>query len=70
MSLGASRSRLVALGRDLATHWQATRETWTDARRDHFERTYLVPLFAALERAGTALEQLDAVVSQVRKDCE
>lgn len=70
MSLSASRSRLIALSRDLASHWQATRETWTDAQRDAFEKTYLAPLFAALERAGHALEQLDEVAAKVRKDCE
>lgn len=70
MSVGASRSRLVALTRELATQWQATRDSWTDAKRDEFERTYLAELFAAVDRAGSALEQLDEVVTHVRKACE
>ena len=70
MSVAASRSRLIALTRDLALEWQATRESWTDAKRDEFERTFLTNLFAAVDRAGHSLEQLDEVVTQVRRDCE
>lgn len=70
MSVAASRSRLIALTRDLAAQWQATRETWTDAKRDEFERAFLTPLFAAVDRAGNALEQLDEVVNRVRRECE
>ncbi len=70
MSIAASRSRLIALTRELAQHWQTTREAWTDAKRDEFERTYLVNLFTAVDRAGNALEQLDEVVTRVRRDCE
>jgi len=70
MSLGATRSRLLALTRDLAQHWAETRESWTDAKRNEFEKTYLAPLFGAVDRASSALEQLDEVVIRVRKDCE
>jgi len=70
MSLSATRSRLLALSRDLATHWQVTRESWTDAKRDEFERTYLANLSAAIDRADAALEQLDTVITQIRKECE
>jgi hypothetical protein len=70
MSVAASRSRLIALTRELAQHWQATRDSWTDAKRDEFERAYLVNLFTAVDRAGNALEQLDEVVTRVRRDCE
>jgi hypothetical protein len=70
MSLSATRSRLLALSRDLATHWQATRESWTDAKRDEFERTFLTNLSAAIDRADAALEQLDTVITQIRKECE
>jgi hypothetical protein len=70
MSLSASRSRLNALTRDLAARWEGTRDSWNDAKRDEFERRFLRPLFAAVDKADTALEQLDELVTQVRKDCE
>lgn len=70
MSLGANRARLNALTRDLAARWEATRDAWNDSKRDEFERRFLRPLFAAVDKADTALEQLDELVSKARKDCE
>lgn len=70
MSLHDSRSRLMALARDLSVHWQEARESWSDAKSDEFERRFLDELFASVERAGTALEQLDEIVTKARKDCE
>lgn len=70
MSLSASRSRLNALTRELSVRWQETREAWTDAKRAEFERQYLDALFSAVDRAGSALEQLDELVTQARRDCE
>ncbi len=70
MSLGGSRSRLTALTRDLSAHWRLTRESWNDAKAEEFERLYLKPLLASVDRAALALEQLDEVVIKARKDCE
>lgn len=70
MNLSASRARLLALTRELSLRWQETRATWTDARRDEFERRFMDPLFTAVDKAGTALEQLDVTTTQTRKDCE
>lgn len=70
MNLGGHRSRLAALTRDLAARWEETGGVWTDAKREQFGKEFLVPLFAAVDRAQTALEQLDELASKVRKDCE
>lgn len=70
MSLNASRSRMAALTRELAGHWRETRESWVDSRRDEFERQYMNELFASVDRALTAIEQLEEVLKKVRKDCE
>lgn len=70
MSLGAGRSRLNALTRDLAARWQTTRDSWNDSQSEAFERRFLQPLFAAVDKADTALEQLDQLVTKARKDCE
>jgi thymidylate synthase len=70
MSLGASKARLAALTKDLVVRWEATRESWTDAKGGEFERTYLVELAAAVDRAGTVLDQLDRLVLKLRSDCE
>lgn len=70
MSLDATRARLVGLTRELSARWRETRDLWTDAKRDEFEERFLAPLWAGVDRADTALEQLDELVSKVRKDCE
>lgn len=70
MSLSASRSRLAALTRDLAVRWEQTGEHWADQPRDEFERRFLVDLFAAVDKAGAALEQLDEVIAKARRECE
>jgi hypothetical protein len=64
------RARLVALTRDLHVRWQETREHWSDAKRDEFERRFLTELFSSVEKASSALEQLDEVVTKARTDCE
>lgn len=70
MNLAANRSRLSALTRELTARWSETRESWNDAKRDEFERVFLRPLLAAVDRADTALEQLDDLVTHARRDCE
>lgn len=70
MSLGATRSRLAALTRELQVRWQETRGSWTDAKRDEFEQKHLAALLAAVDRASTALEEMDELLTKVRKDCE
>lgn len=70
MNLSGNRASLLALSRELSLHWQETRASWSDVRRDEFEHHYLDPLFAAVEKAAAALEQLDAITTQTRKDCE
>lgn len=69
-SLGSTRSRLAALTRELNVRWHETRLSWNDAKRDEFERTHLAPLLEAVDKAGTALEQLDEIVLKARKECE
>jgi hypothetical protein len=70
MSLGADRSRLAALTRELAARWRETKDSWNDAKAEEFERLHLLALFAGVDRAVTALEKLDELVTKARKDCE
>ncbi len=70
MSLSGSRSRLAALTRDLSIRWRETRDHWTDAKGAEFEAQYLQGLIANMDRAVTALEQLDDLLKKARTDCE
>lgn len=70
MSLGGSKSRLIALTRELALHWNETKNSWRDAKSDEFERHYLQELFIAVDRSVTVMEKLDNLLAKIRKDCE
>ncbi len=68
--MNSSGARLSAITKELAVHWQQTRESWSDAKSLEFETKYLQELFSSVERTLTTVEQLDKVLSQIRKDCE
>lgn len=70
MSLRSTRARLVSLTQNLRRDWEDTKQVWHDERSAAFERRHLAELFAAVDRAGTALESLDRLVQKVRNECE
>jgi hypothetical protein len=54
----------------LQADWNQTRSTWTDAKATEFHKTYLEPLPALVAQAGIAMEELNALLSKIRHDCE
>ncbi len=54
----------------LQSDWQQTRTTWMDAKSLEFQKTYLDPLPALVAQAGVAVEELNALLSKARHDCE
>lgn len=70
MSLSGSRSRLGGVTRELAARWRETREHWTDAKRDEFERRFLGELWPNVDRSIAAMEELDQLLAKVKRDCE
>ena len=43
---------------------------WLDAKSQEFEQRYLQELFATVDKTVAAIEQIDKLVTRVRKDCE
>jgi thymidylate synthase len=66
----ASGNKLSAITRELWTQWQQTKAFWKDERSREFEQRYLDELLASVDRAVTAIDQLDKLITKVRKDCE
>ena len=66
----ASGSRLVGLTMELRTQWQDTKLYWKDAKSLEFERRFMEELLASVDRTVTVIDQLDKLVSKIRKDCE
>lgn len=66
----ASGNKLTAITRELWAQWQRTKGSWHDARSQEFERRYLEELLTSVSRTVTVMDQLDKLVTKVRKDCE
>jgi hypothetical protein len=70
MNLTGNKSRMTALERDIALRWEDTKQHWHDAKSEEFERRFMQELFPHVNQAVTAVEKLDELFKQIRKDCE
>ena len=70
MSLGSSRSRLLALTKELLLKWGETREQWKDAKSQEFGREYMEQLLLHVEKAVSICDRLDRIINKARNDCE
>ena len=70
MSLSGSRSRLSAISKELAIQWRETKNYWRDTKSQEFEQKFLQELFISVERSVAVIEQLDKVITKIKKDCE
>ncbi len=55
--------------KDLNAYWERTAFAWNDAARDKFEKEHLRDFAEAIRSAANALDQIEALVRQVRKEC-
>ena len=69
MSLLGNRSRVTGLTKEVVAQWQHTKESWRDSKSEEFERRYMDELLSSVNTACSAIEQLDKVLSKMRKDC-
>lgn len=68
--MNASAARLEALTRELRGKWFQTKESWADAKSKEFEQKYLQELFPGVDKAVTVIDQLDKLVTKLKRDCE
>ncbi len=66
----SSAARLDALTRELRAKWWQTKESWADAKCQEFEQRYLQELFPGVDKAVAIIEQLDKLITKIKKDCE
>ena len=66
----ASSNRLSGITKELRAQWLDTKSYWKDAKSLEFERRYMEELLASVERTVTVIEQLDKLITKIRKDCE
>lgn len=70
MSLQTNKGRLIGLSRELMRSWQETQDVWRDQKSRDFDKTYMQPLFDAVDNAAVAMDDLEKVLQKLRKDCE
>lgn len=68
--MNANGTRLAGATRELWLQWQQTRNSWRDAKSQEFEAQYLSELVATVDKSVAVIEQLDKLLSKIRKDCE
>lgn len=55
--------------KDLKEYWERTASSWNDSARDQFEAEYLKDLAEAVRAAATAMDQIELLLRQVRREC-
>jgi hypothetical protein len=70
MSLSAKKNRLSGITKELLIDWAQTKESWKDAKSQEFEQKYLQELFTGVDSAMTVLDQLENILTRIKRDCE
>lgn len=68
--MNASGTRISGLTSELWLKWQETKELWQDQKALEFERNYLGELRPSVDKTVDVIEQLDKLLTKIRKDCE
>ena len=66
----ASGNRLSGITKELRAQWSDTKNYWKDAKSLEFERRYMEELLASVDRTVTVIEQLDKLITKIKRDCE
>ena len=69
----STRVNVALLGeatKKLMVEWERTAAQWTDAKALEFHKEYLEALPSLVAQAGNAVDELNALLSKVRHDCE
>jgi hypothetical protein len=69
MSLATSRARLQGALKDLRARWEQTKAKWDDPMSREFEKRYLAPLEPRVRNTLAAMEKMDSVLVQAKRDC-
>jgi tRNA uridine 5-carbamoylmethylation protein Kti12 len=70
VNLRNNGTRLAMVTKELVAKWNETKEYWKDAKSEEFEKKYIDELQASVDNAVIIIEQLDKIITKIRKDCE
>ena len=69
MSVQNSRAAIAKAVQDLLVRWVQTRGEWDDSVAEQFEKQFLEPIQQDMKPAGTAMDTMGGLISQMRRDC-
>jgi len=69
MNIVAEHAKLARAAKDLFVSWHRVKETWRDENCRQFEEKYISLLRSELRKTELAMERMNVVLNQVRRDC-
>jgi hypothetical protein len=70
MGLAESRGKLGSSTRDLLNLWANTKLVWNDVNSEKLEETLLRQLELDVRNAASGMDQMSALLSGLRHECE
>ena len=70
MGLQESRGKVSRSIQDLMALWSSTQVHWNDGNSEKFEAKYLKPLEMDVRVAAAAMDEMAALLSQIKRECE
>lgn len=69
-SIKGSAGKLTRLTKELSAKWGETKYYWNDSRSAAFEKEFLEELPSEVNTAVKIMEELNKVLTKIRRDCE
>jgi hypothetical protein len=70
VNLNAPKAKLVKTTKIILNQWESTKYSWRDQKSKEFEKEYLAALQDQVTGAMTVIEDLERILTKIRKDCE
>ena len=70
MSLRNNGIQLASVTKEVLMKWRETREHWQDGKSEEFDHRYMAELQSNVDRALIVIDELDKIISKIKKDCE
>jgi hypothetical protein len=70
MNIRSSAANLAQAAKELKLDWEQTKTYWRDVKSLEFEHKYLENVPHEVARAAAVIEEIDALLRKVRRDCE
>jgi len=70
MSAKTGGSKINKMTKEITAKWGDVRTRWKDVKGDEFDKNYMEGLADRVSATATVIEEIDRVLTKIRKDCE